>query len=588
MKKISLALAGLLISLIIPATTSADVNNFSVTDFTATETLSRADPQGELHVVEHIKVLYTDNNHGILRAIPDSYKGHSLQLHINSVSSDTSAPSQYTTYDSGNNTVLKIGDPNQTVTGAQEYNIDYTLRNVISFYPDHDELYWDVNGDQWSQPFDAVKVNLTLPSGVIQNRTPVCYAGSFGSTAQSCTITTTDSTVNATTTTALQPNQTLTYVVGFSTGFFTPTTWHDTVSQFIGAVLEFLAPIIIIGSGAAYMWFKRGRDAKGTGIIVPQYGPPDNLIPMEVGIINDFKLEGVEITATIIDLAIRGYIKIIESKQVRKLLKDKLTYSLQLVNADISQLNPQEISVLSAILPDATVGTIVDISTLQHKLYTFTDPLRKDVEAGLTQRGYFRANPLKAGKSLSVVATIGFIVVYVSFKDFFKTASGKILPVLLGFGIGALIAFIFSKFMSARTTQGVAAEEHIKGLKMYLEVAEKDRLEKLQGPDAAYAANSAEPVKTVDLFEKLLPYAMVLGVEKQWGEQFQGLYTSPPGWYSGNWTTFNAVYLTSQLNAGIGSALNTAFTPPSNSGSSGFGGGGFSGGGGGGGGGGGW
>jgi uncharacterized membrane protein len=91
----------------------------------------------------------------------------------------------------------------------------------------------------------------------------------------------------------------------------------------------------------------------------------------------------------------------------------------------------------------------------------------------------------------------------------------------------------------------------------------------------------------VELFEKLLPYAIVMGVEKEWADQFKNIYSQPPEWYSGNITSFNAGYLAGSLNSGFNSAVNASFSPPSNSGSSGFGGG-FSGGGGGGGGGGGW
>jgi uncharacterized membrane protein len=159
---------------------------------------------------------------------------------------------------------------------------------------------------------------------------------------------------------------------------------------------------------------------------------------------------------------------------------------------------------------------------------------------------------------------------------------------IVGIVAGLLIAIACLAALDARTAKGVAAKEHAQGLKMYLEVAEKDRLQKLQGPDAAYAPKTAGPKKTVELFEKLLPYAMVLGVEKQWAEQFKDLYTSPPDWYSGHWTSFNAGYLAGSLNSGVGSAVSGAFSAPSSSGSSGFGGGGFSGGGGGGGGGGGW
>lgn len=583
MKRLKLLLAGMsfLSVMVVPVLAHADVNNFKVTSFSADETLSRADPQGELHIVERINVHFTDYNHGILRAIPNSYKNHSLQLHVNRVSSDSAVPTQYTTYGSNGNTVLKIGDPNQTFTGPQEYTIDYTLHNVVSFYKDHDELYWDVNGDQWQQSFEQVNVNLHLPAGLRQTKPPICYAGSYGGNAQTCTIRTTNNTIEAATTQPLLPNQTLTYVAGFQNGYFQPTKWYDTLGEHAAQLAKFFVPFLVIGGGSFIYWWRRGRDPKGTGVIVPQYDPPDSLKPLAVGTIADFKADNRDITATLIDLAVHGYLKIIETKETRTLRKDKLSYSLELTNADFSKLDANETMLLNVIFTQPVIGAKTDVSALKNKLYTTSKTLSTNVSDSLTTDGYFRSNPLKAGTRVSLSAGAAFFVIY-----FGGMALG--IPLVAGFVAGGIIAAICAHFMAARTKKGVEAREHILGLKMYLEVAEKDRIEKLQGPDAQYAANAGEPVKTVDLFEKLLPYAMVLGVEKQWAGKFEGLYTSPPSWYNGNWTTFNAYYLATSLNDGIGSAVNSAFSAPSSSGSSGFGGGGFSGGGGGGGGGGGW
>jgi uncharacterized membrane protein len=133
----------------------------------------------------------------------------------------------------------------------------------------------------------------------------------------------------------------------------------------------------------------------------------------------------------------------------------------------------------------------------------------------------------------------------------------------------------------------VAAKEHAEGLKLYLSVAEKDRLEKLQAPNAVYMPHTNAPEQTVQLFEKLLPYAIVLNVEKEWAKQFEHLYTQQPDWYQGNYTAFNTGYLVGALSGGFSAAVSSSFAPPSSSSGSGFSGG-FSGGGGGGGGGGGW
>ena len=584
MKKYYLIVASfiMLAGLAVPLSASADVNNFTITNFTSDQTFSKADPQGELHIIERISVSFTDYNHGILRAIPDRYKGHSLQLHINSITSTSGAASQYTTYSSNGNTVLKIGDPNRTFTGAQEYTIDYSLRNVISFYNNYDELYWDVNGDQWQQPFEQVSVTVHLPAGLTSIKDPICYTGNFGATTQDCTVSQISDGFRVETTQALLPEQTLTYVAAFKQGYFHPSKWYDTLSEYQDKAIEFILPVIVVGGLGFWWWWLRGRDPRGSGIIIPQYDAPDGLKPLEVGTLQDFHTDNVDITATIVDLAIRGYLKIIETTKSKLLGKDKQVYSLELVKNDYSQLNSHETVLMQALFGGVTVGQNVDVSSLKNKLYQTANSLRNDVETALQADGYMRGRSFKLNKFL--VFRLLFIVPFAIIG--FSTA--KTVWGVAGLVIGLVIFVAFVLHLAARTAKGVTALEHIKGLKLYLDVAEKDRLEKLQGPNAAYAANAGEPVKTVELFEKLLPYAMVLGVEKQWAGQFESLYTTPPGWYSGNWTTFNALYFTSNLNAGLGQAINASFSPPASSGSSGFGGGGFSGGGGGGGGGGGW
>lgn len=584
MSRLKLLLAGLSFALVIivPNLASADVNDFTVNNFKADETLSREDPQGELRIVERINVNFTDYNHGILRAIPDSYKHHSLQIHINKVSSDTGAPASYTTYGSNGNTVLKIGDPDRTVTGTEEYTIDYTLRNVISFYKDHDELYWDINGDQWQQPFDEVDVTVHLPTGLQASRQPLCYTGSYGSTSRQCEIFFNPSNaIQAMTTAALSAGQTLTIVAGFQPGYFHPSKWYETLGEYSRQLVEFFVPVIILGGGSLAYWWLRGRDPKGSGIIIPQYEAPDNFKPIEVGVLMNFGAENRDITATLIDLAVRGYLKIIESKQPHKLRKDNLDYTLELTNDRLDDLESYEKALLNALFDmQITAGRQVNLSEGKLNFAPTAGTVKDQITDKLTVEGYFRGNPRKTGAGLGIIAIIvGLILFY--FGHFIGVAA------VAGSIIGAVITFLSSSAADARTAKGVEAKEHILGLKLYLNVAEKDRLEKLQGPDAEYAANTAEPKKTVKLFEKLLPYAMVLGVEKQWANQFQDLYKTPPDWYSGTWTTFNAYYLVSSLNTGIGSAVNTTFSAPSSSNSSGFGGG-FSGGGGGGGGGGGW
>jgi uncharacterized membrane protein YgcG len=147
--------------------------------------------------------------------------------------------------------------------------------------------------------------------------------------------------------------------------------------------------------------------------------------------------------------------------------------------------------------------------------------------------------------------------------------------------------------MPARTEVGVRAHDDLLGLKDYIKLAEADRIKFLQSPEGAEKLPVAEqfdpktPEAKVKLFEKLLPYAMLFGLEKDWAKQFEGIYNTAPGWYQGgNWTAFNTGYLIGSLDD-FNTASSMSFASPSSSSGSGFSGGG-AGGGGGGGGGGGW
>jgi len=580
MKRFALILASLTIAVgvLAPGIAAADVNDFTVTDFTADYYLSRDDPQGQMRVVEKISVAFTDNNHGILRAIPESYKGHSVRLHINTVSSDSGAPSQYTTYGSNGNEVLKIGDPNRTVTGDQEYTIDYTLQNVIAFYGDHDELYWNINGDQWDQPFTGVQATIHLPAGLtLWSKSPVCYTGTNGSAAQGCSIVPSGSTITADAA-ELSPGETLTVVAGFNKGFFQPMTWRDYVHDYWLDVAELLVPLALLGGGGFLWWLRRGRDARGTGVIIPQYDAPDGMKPLEAGALLAFQAHDRDFTATLIDLAIRKYLRIIE-KDTKNVFGQKKTFALQVLRTDWGTLNDWERQLMTSLLAQSPESKEIELSKPMPELRSAVRIIRKAVDVSLTDRAYFTSNPTK----FLVMPFAGLIVII-----WFAASLTRALPVPLAIGLstGLVLLALFYRLMPARTAKGVAAKEQILGLKLYLEVAEKDRIAKLQSPDAPYAPKSVEPTKTVELFEKLLPYAIVLKVEQQWADKFADIYKAQPDWYYGSYNAFTTGYLVGSLSSGFAPAVNSSFASPQTSGGSGFSGG--AGGGGGGGGGGGW
>lgn len=300
--------------------------------------------------------------------------------------------------------------------------------------------------------------------------------------------------------------------------------------------------------------------------------------PIEVGALVDFRVDPRDLTATLVDLAIRKYLRIIENDKKILMVKSK-SYSLELCNKDWSGLNAWERELLGGLFGATGEITLVNLNQMATKLQSQAVSVKQSVETSLVTRGYFVSNPMKfLTVSLSTAGTV--IVAAIIFTPIGRTGFFA-----AGLGVGAVVFATFYHFMAARTQKGVIAKEHIQGLKLYMEVAEKDRLKMLQSPNAPYATQADAPQRTVELFEKLLPYAIALQVENEWAKKFENIYKASPDWYAGNYAVFSTGYLIGSLSSGFNTVAGASFASSRSSSGSGFGGGGFSGGGGGGGGG---
>ncbi len=561
---------------IVPRSAAAAVNDFVIHDFQTRYQLFNDVHGGRMQARETIKLTFSDQNHGILRAIPLSYKDQPLRLKTTSIKRDGQTE-KYTTYKQNDNEVLKIGDANRTITGDHTYEISYEMRNIISFASDKDEWYWDINGDQWNQMFERVSGEVIFPDNWNDVGLPAasCYTGPNKSTAQACSIRRTVHGYTFVTTGQLSPRQTLTVAVASPKRIFQPrdrADWYrENAWQFVG-----LAVGVFISFWCAARWWKHGRDYKGRGTIIPEYEPPQGLTPAEAGMLLDYRLDGRDLTATIIDLAVRGYIKIHDDEKKTLGVFSHHEYSLELVKDDFLALKEHERSLLNALFKPAKMGTIQAMATINKTaMYKEVTSIRRQLKRSLIkEHGLIEDKPEHIQAQLIVLIIVLFIALFVA-----KPGWGWI----VGFGVAICSASIFTFLMKRRSHAGVEAYEAIKGLKLYINTADKHRLEKMQSVDRPFAP----PEKTVNLFEKLLPFAVALGIERSWAKQFEGAYQQPPGWYDGNFSSFHMVHFASALGSSV-SALNSSFTQSSSSGSSGSGGGGFSGGGGGGGGGGGW
>jgi uncharacterized membrane protein len=324
------------------------------------------------------------------------------------------------------------------------------------------------------------------------------------------------------------------------------------------------------------LWYRKGRDPRVRESVTVMYEPPkfDNrpLTPGEVGALIDEKLDPRDITSTIIGLAVKGYIKIEETKK-EGLVFEKTDYYIKKVKGPDENLTPFEKELMEDLIPAYQPGTLV--SELKNKFYTNLPRLKKMIYEDLVGKKYFLSNPEKVRNSYMTVAFVLSVFLIVALMILVTEAGGKnfVAGILTGIPI-----FGFGRVMPAKTRTGAMAYVDSLGFQEFMNRAEKDRLERMGD---------------MNLFSKFLPYAIALDVADNWAKAFEGIYQDPPDWYvsPGGFRTFTPYAFTHSFNAMTSSLGSTMFSAPRGSGgggSGGFGGGGFSGGGFGGGGGGSW
>ncbi len=344
-------------------------------------------------------------------------------------------------------------------------------------------------------------------------------------------------------------------------------------------------PLILMVGGILsifWLWWTQGKEPQGRGTIAPTFVPVDNLTASEIGVIIDQKAHMHDISAAVIDLAVKGYLKI-KREEKKKLLGKKEIFSFiktknPTAKEKKAELTDFEISIFDKIF----VGkNEVKLTDLQNKFYTVLPKVKKQLYQSVVDKGYFKKNP-DTIRNLYLLLGIGIFFLALMGGSFVSVYFATGLYVAVGVTLGILMICI-SFFMPRRTKKGQLAYEEIQGLKMYLKTAEKDRFKKLHSPK-----------EFKEHFEKLLPYAIALEVSEEWAEQFKGLFKTPPSWFEGT-NTFNALQLSRSLNNFDRGIQNTFKSRPSSSGGSyssgswsggsgfsgGFSGGGFGGGGGG-------
>jgi len=327
-------------------------------------------------------------------------------------------------------------------------------------------------------------------------------------------------------------------------------------------------------------WSKNGRDNGVARTIIPEYGPPDKMQSYLVGSLKDEKVDLIDITSTIIDLAYRGYIKIREYT-TGKILGFGGTKEYEFTKVKEAEgLSQVEKDLFSGIFE---AGEKTTLSDLKYKFYKHIPTIKKDIYDEMVTKNYFKESP---DKTRSKYLGYGIGLIFLSFILFFALGSlffiGLIVLAFAGSAfINGIALIIVSNYMPAKTEHGLRIFEKIKGFRMYMYTTERFRVQDL----------------TPETFEKYLSYAICFKIETKWADRFKDIYKQAPDWFqTEDINTFTTLYFINSLSSfhtASVSALTTSYQSSSSSGGGGgwSGGGGFSGGfsgGGGGGGGSGW
>ena len=528
-------------------------------------------------------------------------------------SSATGAPANVHLDRNRNGVVVRVGDEDRgDIRGVQQYTISYRLEGMLNGAAGdgtYDEFYWNAIGADWEIPITNASVTVRGPADVLDS---TCFAGPAGST-ELCTSHDHEGTTAHFTEAVLPVGRMLSVVVGWPAGTFhgiapvlerKPSARDIVDPRSPAGVVAALILLVGVSTVAVKLW-RHGRDEAYLGLtpglepgigqgfpvgtrdsrtpVAVQFEPPRDLRPGVIGTLVDERADPHDVTATLVDLAVRGYLRIEEMPRKNPKRPAKDWNLVKLREADVS-LAPYERTLFSALF----IGRrSVRISALRTTFASTMARVQGALYTEVTGRGWFRTDPHAVrGRWLGVGGVLIFLGIFSAFFAGIGVRGYLLVPIAL-FVTGVVVAKS-AKRAPARTAAGTAVLAQTLGFKKYIETAEAEQLRWEEGED---------------IFSRYLPFAIAFGLTERWSRVFAELAASgravaEPTWYVGGdlggatlWASGGQ--LTRSLASFTSSATSSMSAPaPSTSGSSGgsgfSGGGGSSGGGGGGGGGGGW
>ena len=553
----------------------------------------------DLEVTEQISASFIlgNVNHGIERAIPKYYNGKTVFDGKADITMDgINVP--YSTRPSNDNVVFRIGDSNQYVSGRHNYQIKYHLKNILRAgegeLKDRQLLIVNANGSQWQQQFGEVSGKVILDQSVKNEFKGIakCFSGAYGSDTQ-CEKSSLNQENGEYTFSEknVLSNQSVTFLMAFNNKFAQPTPNPLDVTTMIVAIVSMIAALVIVALATIVFYRKntirkRNSLSKEAKTVVPQYLPP------KIGVLDildagNLVKSNKKVTAAMLFFAVNGNI-LIEEEEKKNLFGKHKIYKIKLLN--YRGLNSDMRELLECFFID---GEEVNLSKTMSSSIASSISSRI-INDGFKDTDYYDQSEPAFNKRMRIVAYVIDALIFASF--FFSDSTFSALSTVSKWHpyifLSTLIAGVFSTLIivvvsiKIPSRKGYEMKNYLMGLKLYISVAESERLKYLQSLEKSERFKDEFGGSRVKLYEKLLPWAALFGLEKSWAKVLEVEFANndyQPSWYSGV-NAFNAAVFADTLNS-FSSAVNS-YSAPSSGGAGG--GGGFSGGGAGGGGGGGW
>ncbi|HEY1952791.1 MAG TPA: DUF2207 domain-containing protein [Gemmatimonadaceae bacterium] len=440
--------------------------------------------------------------------------------------------------------------------------IRYRVKNAIRFFyassgkPALDELYWNVTGNGWSMFIDSVRGRVVLPDGVMPTQLAV-YTGYAGVRGTDGVIQRDSNEVVFRTTRSLYPYQGITVAVGWAAGHISSRP-SEVYQRTVGILrwIPLLIPFLVLAL-AYRAWNKNGRDPP-EGSFVVRYEPVAGATPAELGTLIDNSADMRDITATLVDLAVRGYVHITELSEEHLFgLTRSTDYKLDILRKrnEWTGLKAHEVSYLDALGQAAPSDAYsMKVSELRDKFYKFLPEIKNAIYDELVAAGYYRERPdTTRGRWFGFTVLVAFVL---GGSTILSLARGWIMFAPAALVIAAIISVglmaFFAQIMPARTEEGARAREATLGFKEFLSRVEEERYRKM--------------ITSPEMFEKYLPYAMAFGVEKNWAKAFRDIYRQPPQWYTGGTGPFNVSTFSNSIGSMTGAVASSMSSSPGSGG----------------------